>query len=327
MREPMKVFLTIDTEVYPISPDWKDSALKNDIQRDIYGITPSGEFGLRYQIKLLDTFGLRATFFVESLFASSPFVGKEPLRVIVADIKRSGHDTQLHLHPEWTPHIPSLSHIPAVPMADLTADEQRELFRVGICNLRDAGAETPWAFRAGDYAANVDTLRAASEFGIVFDSSYNYCYRNSTCKIARGSGPLLQPYRVSGVCELPISVFEDGPAHYRHAQVCAASFRELRGALEKAWEGGWRSFVIVSHSFELIKDRRTGRAPSAHLIVRRRFERLCRFLSENRNRFVTCVFSGLDPADILARQPVGSLKSGIARTLLRYIEQAAGRLW
>jgi hypothetical protein len=183
MRSPLKVFLTIDTEVYPISSGWRDSALQKDIERDIYGIVPSGEFGLRYQIRLLNTCGLRAVFFVESLFASCPFVGIEPLRAIVSEIRNSGNDVQLHLHPEWTQYIPKLSHIPSVPMAGLKIDEQRELLRIGISNLRAAGAEPPCAFRAGDYAANLDTLKAASESGIVFDSSYDYCYCDSTCKL------------------------------------------------------------------------------------------------------------------------------------------------
>lgn len=327
LRSPLKVFLTIDTEVYPMYPDWRDSGLQKDIQRDIYGIAGLGEFGLRYQIKVLNRYGLRAVFFVESLFASSPFVGMKPLHEIVGEIQSSGHDVQLHLHPEWTAYIPALSHIPPVPMADLKRDQQRDLFRVGIANLRDAGAIIPCAFRAGDYAANLDTLKAASESGITFDSSYNYCYRGSACKLAAGCGPLLQPERLADVCELPISFFEDRPSHHRHAQVCAVSFPEMRSALEKAYEKGWGTFVIVFHSFELIKNRRSGHDPALRRIVRRRFEDLCRFLSENRTRFQTCVFQGLIPSDIEVGQPADMLKGSIVRTLFRYAEQAAGRIW
>jgi hypothetical protein len=326
LRSPLKVFLTIDTEVYPISPDWREMALQKDVQRDIYGIVRAGEFGLRYQIRLLDSYGLRAVFFVESLFASCPFVGIEPLRAIVGEIQNSRHDVQMHLHPEWTPYIPVLSHIRPVPMAELERDEQRDLFRAGISNLRDAGADIPCAFRAGDYAANLDTLRAASDSGISFDSSYNYCYRDSTCTLP-GGRELLQPKRIAEVCEVPISFFEDRPSHFRHTQLCAASFSELRSALEQAYENGWGTFVIVSHSFELIRDRRSGRSPSLRHIVRGRFEDLCRFLSENRTRFQTCVFQGLEPSDILAEQPAGMLRSRAVRTMFRYAEQAAGRIW
>ena len=327
LRQPLKVFLTIDTEVYPVSLNWRESALQQDLQRDIYGIVASGEFGLRYQVKLLNTYGLRAVFFVESLFASCPLVGIEPLKAIVSEIRGSGHDVQLHLHPEWAPYIPALNHIRPVPIAELKIDEQRELFGVGMSNLRDAGAEIPCAYRAGDYAANLDTLKAASESGIVFDSSYNYCYLDSTCKLADTGGPLLQPKTIAEICEVPVSFFQDRPSHFRHTQVCAASFHELRAALEEAYANGWGTFVIVSHSFELIKGRRSGRAPSQRHIVRRRFEDLCQFLSENSARFQTSVFHGLEPSDVLAEQPTVPLKGGIVRMIFRHAEQAAGRIW
>ena len=327
-RSPLKVFLTIDTEVYPISPGWKESALQQDIQRDIYGSVKSGEFGLRYQIRLLNSYGLNAVFFVEPLFASSPSVGMEPLSTIVSEIRNSGHDVQLHLHPEWTPYIPTLSHIRPVPMANLKRDEQLELFKAGISNLQAAGAGTPCAFRAGDFSANLDTLKAASEAGITFDSSYDYDSNARTkCKLAAAIRPLLQPERIAGICEMPMSFFEDRPSHFRHAQVCAASFRELKAALEQAFDDGWGTFVILSHSFEFIRGRRSGRAPSQRRIVRRRFEDLCRFLSENSARFQTSVFRGLEPSDVQAEQPTDMLKGGIVRTLFRYAEQAAGRIW
>jgi hypothetical protein len=327
-RSPLKVFLTIDTEVYPLSPGWKESSLQQDIQRDIYGRAGSGESGLLYQIRLLNNYGLRGVFFVEPLFASSPFVGMEPLRTIVSEIQDSGHDVQLHLHPEWTPYIPALSHIEAVPMANLKGDEQLDLFRVGISNLQAVGAVTPCAFRAGDFSANLDTLKAALEAGITFDSSYTYdSNARGTCKLADATPPLLQPERVAGICEVPMSFFEDRPSHFRHAQVCAASFRELRAALEQAFDDGWGTFVILSHSFEFIRGRRSGRAPSQRRIVRRRFEDLCRFLSENSARFQTCVFQGLEPSDVQAEQPKNMLKGGIVRTMFRNAEQAAARIW
>ena len=149
MRLPLKVFITVDTEVYPLSRDWRASGLQEDIQRDIYGIAGSSETGLRYQIKVLNGYGLRAVFFVESLFASCPAVGMEPLRAIVEEVQKSGHEVQLHLHPEWAPHIPGLDHIAGVPIANLKLEEQVELFQAGVSNLQAAGAPAPCAYRAG----------------------------------------------------------------------------------------------------------------------------------------------------------------------------------
>jgi hypothetical protein len=122
-------------------------------------------------------------------------------------------------------------------------------------------------------------------------------------------------------------VLEDRPSYFRHAQICTASFNELRAALEKAYSNGWSAFVIVSRSFQLIKDRWSVPAPSQRRIVSRRLEDSCQCLSENGTRFQTSVFQGLGPSDVLKEQPGDTLKGGIVRTVLRHAEQAAGRIW
>src|SRR5215831_11935639 len=64
---PLQVFLTIDTEVWPQTPNWRETGLSQDIRRDIYGAALEGEFGLPFQMDLLDAHGLKAVFFVEAL--------------------------------------------------------------------------------------------------------------------------------------------------------------------------------------------------------------------------------------------------------------------
>ena len=61
-------------------------------------------------------------------------------------------------------------------------------------------------------------------------------------------------------------------------------------------------------------------------MIRRRFDKLCRFLSENSARFQTCVFQGHKPSDVLTEQPACALRGRIDRTLFRYVEQALGRI-
>src|ERR1700760_1658208 len=99
---PLNVFLTIDTEVWPRTPDWRKNRLGEDIQRDIYGVTRHGDFGIGYQISVMNTHGLKAVFFLESLFADA--VGIDALRNVLSNIQQAGHDVQLHLHPEWLAH-------------------------------------------------------------------------------------------------------------------------------------------------------------------------------------------------------------------------------
>src|SRR5438034_4611872 len=98
-KPKLNVFLTVDTEVWPRTPDWIATGLSPEIDRFIYGVTADGQFGLKYQIDMLNEYGLKAVFLVEALFAC--IVGLEPLRKIVSLIQAGGHDVQLHIHTEW----------------------------------------------------------------------------------------------------------------------------------------------------------------------------------------------------------------------------------
>src|SRR5207249_10298898 len=122
-------------------------------------------------------------------------------------------------------------------------------------------------------------------------SSHNLA-RWGTHSDIRGERMLLQPKRIAGVYEFPVSCFQDRPGHWRPAQLAAASARELEWALLRAWRQGWHAFVIVSHSFELIKrrDRDGADASVADRVVIRRLQRLCRFLALNRDKFQTATF-------------------------------------
>src|SRR5262245_45849922 len=106
----LDVFLTVDTELWPFSRGWPTVPLApehRDFTREIdfyfHGNTRKGEFGVPYQLECLKQHGLRATYFVESLFASA--VGMQPLREIVSVIHQAGQEVQLHAHPEWLGEI------------------------------------------------------------------------------------------------------------------------------------------------------------------------------------------------------------------------------
>jgi hypothetical protein len=76
----------------------------------------------------------------------------------------------------------------------------------------------------------------------------------------------------------------------------------------------------VFHNFELLNTAKTG----ADTIVVRRFERLCRFLADNRHSFRTCGFR--EVADPLESRTGPELRVGKSATARRYIEQATRRL-
>ena len=66
-------------------------------------------------------------------------------------------------------------------MADFSLDDQKRLLAVGRDLLTDAGAPPPTAFRAGNYGANDDTLRALATLGFTWDSSFNPAQLGGDC--------------------------------------------------------------------------------------------------------------------------------------------------
>src|SRR5207248_4475141 len=114
----------------------------------------------------------------------------------------------------------------------------------------------------------------------------NFCFDYSFPHQRAGEAPLI-PWQEHGVHEFPVSIFRDWPGHWRPAQLCACSSGEMEHALDTAERRGWPAFVIVWHSFELIKRLKARPDP----IMLRRFRRLCGFLQKHRDRFETRVFS------------------------------------
>jgi hypothetical protein len=326
----MNVYLTIDTEVYPITPGWKEAGLQFDIQRDIFGRVGDAEVGLRYQLGELRKYSLKAIFMVEALFASCQYVGLDPLKEIVDLILRDGHEVGLHIHPEWIPYIPELAEIiPHVELLkDLDQDSQLRLIEMGQANLARCGVTRVRSFRSGDYAANLDTLRALARAGIAVDTSYNFPYLGKTCAISTVH-PLFQPCRIEGVLEYPIGVVEDWPNHYRHMQLCAVSSRELQAFLQRALAFGWYSAVLVSHSFELLKNRRSQRKSVAvRERVKSRLDCLLRFLDENRATFRSSLFSDADanPSYVQTTPHSQHVKGHVYNTMFRMCEQLMERM-
>ncbi len=321
----LQVLITIDTEVYPILKDWKTDRLQRDIARDIYGNIGGREVGLEYQLKTFAKHGLKATFMVESLFSGCPDVGLEPLERVVSSVIAGGHEVQLHAHTEWLPYVPTLclpyrSHL----LREFPLQEQIDIIRFAKQQLQAAGAPAPIAFRAGDFAANADTLTALEKCDVRYDTSFNPCYENSHLHLPtpRSYG---QATQIGAVVELPVAVFHDRPSHLRHAQLCAVTFAEMSLALDQAERQGWEFFVIVSHSFEMVANRwDPKRSPVIREQVMKRFDRLCEFLSANRNRFRTVGFSDLEPSCSVDRVP--DIRGSLFNTASRLFGQAVARV-
>jgi hypothetical protein len=238
-------------------------------------------------------------------------------------IRDAGQEIQLHLHPEWTDEIEP----PPLPeptgkrqhLRNYSLEEQIVLLGLGARLLEDAGAPKPTAFRAGNFGANRDTFTALGANGIRYDSSVNATKPDSVPDL-RDEIDVFRISEIGGVCSCPMSVFRDGVGNLRHAQVGACSNRELERAIDHAYKLGWRHFVALSHSFEMLK---VGSSNPDWIVVNR-FRRLCEFLGHRSETLLTTGFDGLCAVTTEENLPLPSV--GPLPTLQRYAEQALRRI-
>ena len=306
-----RVLLTIDTELtwrhFVRGADWRENWALS--------FNPAG-VGVPWQLERLERHGLKACFFVDPMPAL--VYGIEPVRLMVEPILAAGQEVQLHLHPFWW----DLAHFRREERFELNsfdAEAQRGLIATARDLLIEAGAPPPTAFRAGSYAANVETLDALKALGIFYDSSHNGGEHPWPSAVPLHPD-LIDPSPAAGVTELPITQIRRRDGGLRPFQLCALSQGEMRAALRHAEAHQHPLVTIVSHSFELAS--RDGRR--VNRLVCRRFERLCAFLAENRATMPTLAIADLPPFPADARSD--PLPARPMRTMRRLTEQAWGNL-
>lgn len=320
------VIVTIDAEIAPHSSDWGRDRGRFALERDIYGITLQGERGLPYQLELLERHGLKGVVFVEALNAG--VLGLDLLQEIVRLVQDRGHEVALHIHTEWLPYYarPLLRDRFGRDMREFSEDDQRRLIDQGLEFLARAGANRIFALRAGNYGADLATLRAARRSGIAIDSSYFACQLNGSCRLP--SDPILsQPMYLEDVLEVPISWFRDGLGRIRPAQLCACSLGELKHLLFEAWCRQWGVVTLLWHSFELVRRQSPDRTQTIMRLHEYRLFRLCRFLMAHSDKFISTTFGELDTDEVATLAASRCIHSSLGRTIRRYAEQAAGRIW
>lgn len=315
----LNVFFTIDVEVWCNGWQNIDEKFAAAFARCIHGPTRQGCYGLPYQLKVMNDHGLTSVCFVEPLFSAR--FGPEPLDEIVGLVNMAGHEAQLHLHTEWVDEarLALLDGVTAKRqhLRYFSLAEQTSLISIGRQMLARSGAPEVNAFRAGSFGFNRDTLDALCANSIQYDSSYNATLFGLDSGVKPGEAAS-SPFECRGVHEYPMTVFDDGTGRLRHVQLTACSFSEMEGLLWRALEAGYTSFVILSHSFELLngsKDR-----PDA--VAVHRFRKLCAFLDKHRDSFQVRGFRDLVP-DVPAAPAL--LYSPVWQTGKRLLEQVYRR--
>jgi hypothetical protein len=312
------LYITIDTEYsFGLARRMGGGGRAENFASAIIGATPGGPLGIHYQMDRFDAHGIKAVFFVDPTPAL--VWGTEAIADVVGPIVARGHDVQLHLHSEWLDLAGSANPLGSRTggnLHDFNLDEQCRLIDYARGVLIAAGAPAPVAFRAGNYAANDDTLRALAELGIAYDTSHCPGIAASECRISLGAGDR-QIQRHCGTTEVPIGCIAAPGGGLRHYQLTALTDGELLAALRHAVRAGQSQVTMVSHSFELLSRDRL----RANRIVQRRFDRLCAGLS--RIAGLTVATYASHPPQIEPAAPA-PLPHSQLRTLRRYAEQALG---
>lgn len=314
------LYFTIDTEYSPaLFQKYGAGGRAENFASSILGHTADGDAGILYEMSVLDAHGLKAVFFVDPMPAL--VWGVDAIADVVTPILAHGHDVQLHLHTEWLELAGARNPLPGHTGHDIkvfTFDEQCRLLEYARDTLIAAGAPAPVAFRAGNYGANDDTLRALASLGMRYDSSLCPGIAASACAISLGTDQR-DAIEYCGVIEVPIGCIAGPHGHLRHFQLTALTDVEVIAAVRYATEHQQPSMTLVSHSFELLSRDRL----KINRIVRHRFEHLCAVLP---------MLQGVSTATYATNAPVAAtgaswsrpLPHNPLRTARRYAEQAVG---
>lgn len=241
------------------------------------------QYGLNFILEKLNEYGLCATFFVEP-FLSYKF-GLDVLKKICDKIVASGQDIQLHIHPFFKSVD---NEIIEDKLSKYSLDGQVNLINEAKKILLSCGVKKINAFRAGSFSANNDTYKALEICGIPISSNYNLDYLTKSCKININGNFNDCFYYENGILELPVSCFNEFDffrfkIKARHMQITAVSFLEMKYIFDRATMNNIKNLVILFHTFEFIKNCRN--MAKANFINIRRFNKLCEYISKNRNKF------------------------------------------
>jgi len=232
----MRVFLTIDVESYT-----------GDYELEVHG----HGLGLNYIVEQCKAHGVVGTFFVEALGATR--WGREPLAKICRLLNEAGQDIQLHLHPVVADIEGFKDDTDVLHFQDKSS--QTRLLSVGLSELREAGARHVSAFRAGDFAANADTLEAMREVGLSISSNRDL---DTKCSIRSQLNETFSVVNdiaaLDGLPDVPVSVlrspFPKLDGRYRHMEISAMGLDEMCSGLARMAASGYRSACILTHPGE-----------------------------------------------------------------------------
>lgn len=299
-----KVAITIDTEPSVAGAFSEPGRYKPLLHEPVWGAVNGRSAGLGFIAETLQSHGLCATFFVETVHLSC--FPSEAMGGYVKWLHAAGQDIQLHLHPVWSRFVGGRYATQNDRCAELPEERLTELIADGVVQIREWCGKEPRCLRTGNFSVATGVYRAMRRAGLLMGS--NICVAIAPPKerplhLAGGT------HCIEGVTEVPVTCFRDhgpiGRGRYRPLQVAACSAMELCGLLTSLNAAGGSIAVIVTHPFEFMKW--SGPQFSrlrANRTVQRRFRYLCRFLEEQTDCFEVVPLGQLAEERIALEAPV-----------------------
>ena len=329
-----KVYFTVDTEASMAGALNNPAAFPTPAERHVFCNIGGRPFGIPLIVELMAPYGIRATYFVETL--ATRVLGDADTASIFDYLLKHGQDIQLHIHPVFH-YYSELRQAQAegrsyqLPnkapdlLCDFAEAVQLDLLSKATAIFERLSGRRPTAFRAGCYASSHITLRCLATLGIQVDSSMNPCYPDVSFR-----GEWHEPNRVQkieGVWEIPVTVartrLRENETGMKFADCTSLAFPEIRRMLDAAAAAGQEHFTLVFHSFSAVKakDLTYGELRPNRIVIRR-LENLFRYLAENRARFQVSTIgeAAANPASLEASShtvvaELGFLRAGIRKTV------------
>ncbi len=203
------------------------------------------DYGVPLIVNELEAHGFKGTFFV------SPYCPPQLKDKMFSNLRfliSRGHDVELHTHTETIdPLRPKLN--------QYTKAEKREILATGIKTLREAGAPSPVAHRAGNLSIDEQTLQLLPEFGIYIDSSIYPRWADSLVSLPEND--INRFVKIGGPYQLPIFLIRTFPCvgeiGTTALQLRSTIWWQQRVALEQVAEHKLPLVTVFLHYFDFFK--------------------------------------------------------------------------
>ena len=315
-----RVLITIDTE-FSMGGYFRGKNRKPvPADRHIFCLINNKDYGINLIMDILEDYGLRGVFFVET--EARYYFGEGELLNIIDNIVRRNHEVQLHTHPTFRFFLTKKR--ASDDMRRYSLEDQTVILDDALAFLSSHGVQGLLAYRPGNFNANHDTLRAVEKVGLKFTSFSNYTYRECYDMLSRAFKNDL--FAIGKITETPVTCFKQFPIRkeWNSFQICAASYNEIKSALDFYHKQGMQLATLLTHSFEFVRpsDLQFSKiTPKSTLI--KRFKCIANYLAENSSRFQVVTYRELNDLITqsslnLEKKEIELYKSPLLTTLHRY---------